>query len=205
MPVYQPGIPTGTVNLDVDYQNLQDNFQQLDIAYGVDHVPFSNNSGVPPAPGGISGMHTIIHLQSKATPAALVNVGQLFNAVVNDGIDTDTILYYLTGKGKLLQLTSNYQPALTTNGATFLPGGLILNWGANTIPANPTTQVISFTRPYSSAAGVFSITVSRRTADTSTTAQEVRVITGSITASQFQVVSSSSSSANVVYWMAIGK
>lgn len=128
MPQYQPGVPSGTVNLDVDYQNIQDNFQQLNVAYGVDHVAFSDNSGVPTL--GISGMHNIIHLRSNATPAALVNVGQFFNAVVNDGLDTDTILYYVTGKGKLIELTSNIQPVRTSNnGITFLPGGLILQWG----------------------------------------------------------------------------
>lgn len=42
MPVYQPGIPTGTVNLDVDYLNLQGNFQQANIVYGTDHYPFDN-------------------------------------------------------------------------------------------------------------------------------------------------------------------
>jgi hypothetical protein len=44
MPVYQPGIPTGTVNLDVDYQNLQGNFEQANIVYGGDHYPFDNAS-----------------------------------------------------------------------------------------------------------------------------------------------------------------
>lgn len=42
--VYQPGIPTGTVTLDVDYQNLQDNFRQLDTTFGVDHYKFSDNT-----------------------------------------------------------------------------------------------------------------------------------------------------------------
>ncbi len=42
MPVYQPNIPTGTVNLDVDYLNLQGNFDQANIVYGTDHYPFDN-------------------------------------------------------------------------------------------------------------------------------------------------------------------
>jgi len=42
MPVYQPNIPTGTVNLDVDYLNLQGNFNQANIVYGTDHYPFDN-------------------------------------------------------------------------------------------------------------------------------------------------------------------
>lgn len=40
--VYQPGIPTGIVDLDQDYLNVQGNFQQLNIVYGTDHYPFDN-------------------------------------------------------------------------------------------------------------------------------------------------------------------
>ncbi len=42
MTVYQPLIPTGTVNLDVDYLNIQGNFQQANVVYGTDHYPFDN-------------------------------------------------------------------------------------------------------------------------------------------------------------------
>lgn len=42
MPAYQPNIPSGTVNLDVDYTNVLGNFQQLNIVYGTDHYPFDN-------------------------------------------------------------------------------------------------------------------------------------------------------------------
>src|SRR6185312_9486388 len=42
MPVYNPLVPTGAVNLDVDYQNLQGNFEQANIVYGTDHYPFDN-------------------------------------------------------------------------------------------------------------------------------------------------------------------
>lgn len=45
MSLYNPGVPTGTVNLDVDYQSLQNNFSQLDTTYGVDHYKFSNRTG----------------------------------------------------------------------------------------------------------------------------------------------------------------
>lgn len=44
MAVYQPGIPTGTVNLDSDYLNIQGNFMQANIVYGTDHYPFDNNT-----------------------------------------------------------------------------------------------------------------------------------------------------------------
>lgn len=42
MTTYQPNIPTGFVNLDTDYANIQGNFQQLDTTFGIDHYTFSN-------------------------------------------------------------------------------------------------------------------------------------------------------------------
>lgn len=119
---YQPNIPTGQVNLDVDYANLQNNFQQLDTTFGVDHTTFSNATSQ-------NGYHTAIHLISQATPTPTAGVGIVTNNIVNDGIDTDEILYFLTEKNKLLQLTRNFVPTKAANGSTFLPGGLILNWG----------------------------------------------------------------------------
>ncbi len=42
MTTYQPNIPTGLVNLDTDYANIQGNFQQLDTTFGIDHYTYSN-------------------------------------------------------------------------------------------------------------------------------------------------------------------
>ena len=124
---YQSNIPTGTVPFDQDYLNVQGNFQQLNVSYGVDHVPYSDTSGIPPS--GISGMHTAIHLVPQAAPAALAGYGQLFDTTVNDGFSNDQSLYFLTGGNLLLQLTRNFLPSANTNGYTFIPGGLVLQWG----------------------------------------------------------------------------
>jgi hypothetical protein len=202
---YQQNIPSGTVPFDQDYLNVQGNFQQLNISYGVDHVPYSDTSGIPPAPGGISGMHTAIHLVPQAAPAALTGYGQLFNTTVNDGINNDQTLYFLTGGNLNLQLTRNFLPTATANGATFLPGGLILNWGISAILANGTPTVITFTQPYAADADVFSITLTRISSDTSSTANDVRIKTGTVIKTQFQVVQSSASGTSSIYWMAIGK
>lgn len=44
MSLFNPNVPTGFVNLDVDYQNLQNNNMQLDTSFGVDHYKFSNQT-----------------------------------------------------------------------------------------------------------------------------------------------------------------
>lgn len=151
MPVYNPNIPTGTIPLNQDYLNLQNNFNQANIAFGGDHVPFTDTSGLPPT--GITGMHTPIHMVPISTSTtnppnnyppngytAVTGYGQLINAVCNDGYSTDNTLFFLTGKNRLQQLTRNLTPQAVTNGYTFIPGGLILQWGTASITGSKTVS-----------------------------------------------------------------
>ncbi len=134
---YQPGIPTGSVPLNQDYLNLQQNFTQINDQFMVDHVPLTSTSGTPP-----NGYHEAIHMVPVSTTAsnppnnqpingytATAGYGQLLDAEINDGINTDTALFFLTGGNKLIQLTRNVVPVMATNGYTFMPGGLIFQWG----------------------------------------------------------------------------
>jgi len=41
---YDPGVPTGIIPLSQDYKSIKDNFTQLDVSFGIDHYPFSNNT-----------------------------------------------------------------------------------------------------------------------------------------------------------------
>jgi hypothetical protein len=63
--MYQPGIPTGLVNLDVDYQNIQDNFQQLDTTFAVDHYAYSD-------PSSSNGFHNKVTTPGFSTGSAPV-------------------------------------------------------------------------------------------------------------------------------------
>jgi len=207
MPTYQPGIPTGSVNLDVDYQNIQDNFQQLNVAYGVDHVPFSDISGIPPA--GISGMHNVIHMTSQAAPAAVSTAGQLFNTSNNDGFSTDTSLFYLTANNKNIRLTNNFVPVTANNtnrnGYTFLPGGVILQWGfkagsaANTVAVAFATDNINFPNACFNVNIIPIRAASSPGSDFSTV-----VVTGSVSATGFTIGNVGSHTMAGWYWQAIG-
>lgn len=211
---YQPNIPTGTVELDIDYQNLQNNFSQLDAQFGIDHIPFSNTSGTPPA--GINGYHTSIHFNPQSTvatnppnnnppvvPATTPGFSQLFAVQINDGINPDEAMYYLTGGGRLTQMTRNFQPTIAANGATFLPGGLIMNWGKITVSLVGTPTAITFTQPFIS--GVYSITFGCINTDSpSPAANNIFVESSSVTNSGFNVINSSSGAVKQIYWTAIG-
>ena len=121
MSVYNPGIPTGTVNLDQDYLNLQNNFKQLDATYGVNHVKYSVNPSSP----GKNGYHTIINQIPQADPAAIAGIGSLYQKTVSG----DTQLFFRTGGGGISQLTGNKSAA---RGFQYI-GGVLLQWGIVTI------------------------------------------------------------------------
>ena len=128
---YQPGIPTGFLNLDQDYQNIQNNFTVLNNVFQVDHTTLTNVTAQ-------KGYHTAIHLIPQSTPTNAPGYGQIYSTTINDGISNDQTLFYQTGTGNLnLQLTRNFLPVINTNGYTFLAGGLILQWGFRVLPDEP--------------------------------------------------------------------
>jgi hypothetical protein len=235
MPTYQPGIPTGAIQLDQDYLNLQGNFQQLNIAYGLDHVPFSDTSGLTPTPNGISGMHKQLHMIPISTIAshppknqpingyvATSGIGQLLSAQINDDINTDEALFWLTGGNRLIQLTRNFVPSvtltpstnpgdITANGATMLPGGLILNYGSAVLQPRGTLTPITFKQPFTltgSTPNVYSVTFGLTDSSSDSTrpnTNNIYIEDGSLTQLGFNLENTSSSNLITVYWMAIGK
>jgi hypothetical protein len=205
-------VPTGTVPLDQDYLNLQGNNQQLDVAYGYDHVPFSDTSGLPPP--GISGKHKVIHFNPDSTvasnppknypivpPAAVVSAGELFTTESNDEIATDQTLWYQSAGGLLMQLTRNFAPVAASTGRTFLPGGLILQWGVIT--------AVSQTLTGSTFAGLGGIAFPAAAYNMQTSIREAAssganvLNISSLTATGFDYFNTSSS-VRSFFWFAIG-
>lgn len=221
MSTYQPGIPTGTVNLDIDYDNIQKNFQQLDTSFGVDHVTFSNQTAQ-------NGYHESIHLNPfsttvtnppdnyvKATaspaglPTATPGFGQLFSCQVNDGLDTDESLYWQTGGDKLIPITRNLSPVAANNGYTCIPGGFIMEWGQKTVtrspPAtSPNTGATSVTFPIPFTNACFNVNAVTRYGSGSPPNSASSVSIGNITLTGFDYTVSGSQNFEGFYWTAIG-
>ena len=197
MTVYDPNVPTGIVPLNQDYKNLQGNFSKADTSFGTDHVAFSINTNR-------NGYHKVIHLVPFSTtgsnppnnypvtpPATINTIGQLFGAGTNDGINTDIALMYLSGNGNLIQMTRNFVPTSAQNGATFLPGGLILQWGLTATVGG--TYTVTFPQPFTAAP--YSIVATAQSGSD----RNAEVLFGATNIS-FQMHSST----GTVYWMAIG-
>lgn len=206
MTMYQPNIPTGLVNLDEDYLNILHNFQQLNTTYGVNHVAFADVPG--------NGKHTFVEMKDNTMiPAGLAaDEGTLYTKT-NTGVtdlfytpDISTNEYQLTRtiSASFTRFGTNLSygsPPVTftqTGGWTFLPGGLLMQYGFyGKTGALGTSGTIQF--PVAFTSGVFSITNSLKR--TSSGNQSVTINTVGLNSFTFL---SSSSASDGIYWQAIG-
>lgn len=131
---YQPLIPTGLVDLDQDYQNIQGNFQQLDTSFGVDHLPFSNNTAQ-------NGYHTVAHLLTQSSvPSTTSAAGQIFVKASTVPASGDPQLFYTTPAGGVSQISGS---SGSTNGFGWF-SGILFQWGTQTISGSTTTFPVAF-------------------------------------------------------------
>jgi len=210
MTIYNPNIPTGLINLDVDYKNIQNNFSQLNITFGKNHVPFDDTTTN-------NGKHKFVEMPVQLLPAGLTaNEGTVYTKTIGTA---SQLFYTPDNTGNEYQLTrtitasfalfsnNNVYSGTLTGGWTFLPGGLLLQYGIAPVAAQGTATTIIFPIDFTSTA--FSITIGsiafQGTNGNSPEANNQFVKDGSVTNHQFEVINSSSSSARKIYWQAIGK
>ncbi len=201
---YQPGVPTGTVALNADYLNLQENFTQLNDQWLVDHVPLTTTSGTPP-----NGYHTIIHEVTQTSVNTVAGFNQIFsgipgtlvvNAATTAAIpnNNDTQLYSLTGMGGLSQLTGH---KAASNGYVWC-SGLLFQWGVLTFGSR--TGIITFSTSGNVAFpnNIFNVQATMK--GTSGTANNMGI--GAISNANFSYsfTGTASSSFTGFYWFAIG-
>ncbi len=201
---FNPNIPRPTDLLSNSQGDLLANNGALNSTFSRNHIPlnvatnngkhsfvelvFSNPVGSPPAPPLSSGGGTV-YTKSVSSKA------QLFFSPGSSGNQ-----YQLTATDQ-----ANFSTfADNTTGWTFLPGGLILQYGKDSISTIGSATTITF--PYTFPSNVFSITFACiNTQGNSPTANNIYVKDGSVTTSQFKAINSSSGGTTEIYWMAIGK
>lgn len=210
MTSYQPGIPTGFVNLDQDYQNIQNNFTQLDTTYKVDHVPLTQPTN--------NGFHLKASLVEQIVdPIPPVGVDTLYTKVFGSPMAGE-LFYVRGGAGTPIQMTSgdifpytnNYTPIRSpavppvgtafSAGSTFLPGGFLMQYG--TVDASKTTVIYPFL--FSSAPFMIQLTLKGTQAGSSS--RIALSVFSESNPSQFvyEITITSGVTANYVNWLAIG-
>jgi len=138
-----------------------------------------------------SGYHKVIHFVTEgATPAAVAGSGELYTLTK----DTTETLYFQEGGGREIQITG---PATTagTHPYMTLPGGYILQGGADNV-ATGTTTTISFGITYGA---VYSVVLTGVTAGD----PNKNVFVQSVGLGSF-VVNNRSSTITSVNWIAFG-
>ena len=184
---FTPNIPASGQSLGQTRQAILNNFAILRSTIAVDHVDV-NASG--------NGKHKYVHLtdQSASIPTTAANELVFFNKLVSG---TARLFLRQPSSGTQIQM-SGINPLSSTNGYTFLPGGILLQWGSQAKTGNqtPVTFPIQFD-------AIYSITISTQT--TSSTADlTAGVRNGTVTTSGFSINCSSSGNVTAFYWMAIG-
>ncbi len=210
MTMYNPLVPTGSVPLNIDYQNLQNNFQQLDTTYAVDHVAYS----VAPQNGYHKSMHMVSastitsnppNNQPVLTPVATPGFGQVFSAqIANLYSAGDEVLYFLSGGNRLTQLTNTFIPTAAAIGCTTLPGGIVVQWGKISAAGGNAIVPVTFTvvgiRNYATANFGVWTTIVNATGSGSPSCIFIPAV--STTGFSYQ---NSASTAKDFYWISIGK
>ncbi len=169
---YNPGIPTANQTFKETQGPINTNFTVANTAFGVDHVNFQtvSNQGlhkkVTLIPGGdppASTVGPIIYSKPEPYgPPFSVTKNEIFLETNNPG---STII-------KLTQTASGV--TIATKGCSFLPGGIIIQWGQVTVTAN-IANPFSFQNTFTN---LFSISIAAWTTDITTRLNVVPTVSG---------------------------
>ncbi len=213
--LYNPNVPTGVIQLDEDYINLQNNFQQLNTTFQVNHLPLTDGTTN-------NGAHTHVEMRNKAAlPVGLKTLeGTIYTKQVNAKSeafytpDTTTNEYQLT-RTETTKF-ANFGTSLTYTGAAafekggwvFLPGGLFLQYGSvlpgTATPRNGTTKFpVAFT---SAPFIVMPTPVIKAGGQSGNQERVISIVDTSITTAQFTWQWDNNTDNYVGFnWIAIGK
>lgn len=138
---YTKDIPDPPSSPSVDVPNMKVNTNSIRTIWTRDHFTFESDN---------AGLHNRVQLVeiSTALPVGLRNVGSgtLFTKIVSNPLEGD-LFFYRIGAGAAIQMTGPFSPNPIINpGSTFLPGGIMLQWGLFTPVAgdNPVTFIPAF-------------------------------------------------------------
>ncbi len=193
---FNTGVPAAANNPSTDQNPMQVNNASNAAIWNVDHFGFGNNLG---------GWHNVIHIPQitgNTDPAATTvpaNAGQVYTRTIGG----DLQLFYESSGGIISQLTTpGVTPSANLPGYSYLPGGVIFQWG-NGISTGASPNV-SVTFPLTFPSAIFNIQMLPLEASNSRRLWHLN----SNTTAGFTAYLQDTNGASVVnafYWMALGK
>lgn len=198
---YTANVPVSGQTLGNSRPIINANFGAINTAFSVNHVAFNSAD---------QGKHKFCTFLTQGTSSAS-SPGTAANDVnfysrSQTGFDGSAPNLYLqfgpNGAGAAdVLMTRRIAPVTASNGYTFLPGGLILQWGfLQGAPFIANNAAVTFPLTFPSA--IYNIQMTGVTA--STDDKTINVKNGSQTTSGFNVICSGSSQFTFINWVAIG-
>jgi hypothetical protein len=199
---FTPGQPENGQSLGASKVPIRDNFTAIVADLGVNHVAINLAD---------QGKHKFLQLPEQGSaPTTAVNEGGFYAKVGTSPAETSLFFraensgfeYRMTrpvAASTALFATNTAYAADHTGGWTFLPGGLLLQYGARTTPGSSGT----ITFPITFTTGYYSITIglSRNNSSSVQNTYIDNSVAVSLTSFAYD---NTSSSTDPIYWMAIG-
>ena len=190
---YLPNIPAAPDAISQSQIDIQQNFQQLNVRFGIDHNEFDDLAN--------SGMHKQVNI-----PAVLPGDPVLANPAgmyYTKAVAAVTQAFFSNGT-TVTQLSGLPQTLTSATGTVTFAGGLILKWGF-IATAGTNLTVVNFVAEMHTnfPNNLFNVQLTTRLAAGDTTAKTAAVDTAGFSTTGFNIVTSSQS-INSVYWLAIG-
>ena len=216
---FDPNIPQASDDPQVSQGEILQNFQVLYANFGVNHVDLGAITN--------AGKHKFVEMPNQGSiPATISGEGTFYTEAVTRGGVTESQVFYtadahtthkfqittaLDAANALFGLNTNNYNAVGTaysGGWSFLPGGLLLQYGTYSPGASlPNTGTIPF--PVAFTSTPFVVLPVLRTASGSTSQNHVVSAQGGgigTTSFNYNIDGGSSiSSYNTIFWVAIGK
>ena len=188
---YNPNIPQADDLISESQGQILDNFTQLNDVFGKDHVKYDD------ATVADRGKHNqSTYKQLSADPGTLTDENAIYSK--DDGSGNTRIFLQQEGPGSTVLQLSGRDPIVAVEGLTFLPGGILMQWGKVVNPGTSGTVTFPFTFPVE----VFSITMSM--IRTSSSSNQSVYVNDSFAIGPASFRYTSTSSNTDFFWMAIG-
>lgn len=209
---YTPDIPVTGESLGSTRDRIRANFQQIDEVEAINHVAFNEAD---------KGKHKYMQMpevtaSGAGVPSTAVNEGGLYTNVGTNPAEVN-LFFRSESDGKVYQLTRTDQtnearfavntvysagPPSLKGGWSFLPGGLVLQWGTYDTAESNSSFPITF--PIQFPSDVFNIQVTGlRAASSPGNNTDAWVSTGGLTTTGFTIYNNGSHSFKFM-WQAIG-
>lgn len=192
---YNPNIPQIIDVPSASQPQILTNFFQANTLFALNHYAFND------ATVALRGKHKIVVLPEQvAGPVTTATEGAIYTKSVGG---EPNLFWRRRNSGNEIQMTTNITPATsvvgtTRRGTSFLPGGLIINYGWQLVNGSVATPV-AYLQPFSAVAYSIQVSIERD----SGSAQQTYIVETTSTANGFSVFSTTGG-AHYVYWFAIG-